>query len=465
MMNSVRDATSLKNSQPTIGVLTDREVLLVDTVGGKRALRSLLLSAEAHRLSGLLDFLWQAEVTTIWVWPATTLSRTVTCADLEQAHPHWEVVVHPHPHETDRPICALLWPRESVHRGTRRLVLAFPEHAGWGWELSDARSLLATVTYLDQVLGRPLYDAPDLVAHQLLTELAGKQSASRLRASPVDLPREEPAQELVWRRPLTLVEQRERYLHKYAHLSLALEAGRSLRLGVGEAEYSPNGRAYDGRRPGIWRTSTERAGSVFDGRRLPSGLDGEWMSTSQIQCYRDIGYQVQVREGYCWHDWQEVLKGWATTLWQAGERLHTDSQRFRHGQARANASQTITRLANLGVTILAREPTAGGWSRPEWWASLLGSSRAALFAHLVRLVRKGTMPVLLAREALWVVSNDPDPLTAVPGLVTARSWQGYAVGYADPLPLASEVREAFRTTEDAGQLVQMLDTLARESFP
>jgi len=117
------------------------------------------------------------------------------------------------------------------------------------------------------------------------------------------------------------------------------------------------------------------------------------------------------------------------------------------------------------VTILAREPTAGGWNRPEWWASLVGGSRAALFAHLVRLVRKGTMPALLARDALWVVSNDPDPLTAVPGLVTARSWQGYAVGYADPLSLTTDVREAFRTIEDAGQLAQMLDTLAREVFP
>ncbi|HEX9131969.1 MAG TPA: hypothetical protein VF844_06730 [Ktedonobacteraceae bacterium] len=59
------------------------------------------------------------------------------------------------------------------------------------------------------------------------------------------------------------------------------------------------------------------------------------------------------------------------------------------------------------------------------------------------------------------MSNDPDPLTAVPGLVTARNWQGYSVGYADPLP--EEVQAAFRATDDASHLGQRLDTLARDS--
>jgi hypothetical protein len=75
------------------------------------------------------------------------------------------------------------------------------------------------------------------------------------------------------------------------------------------------------------------------------------------------------------------------------------------------------------------------------------------------------MPVLVAHDALWVVSNDPDPLTAVPGLATARPWQGYTVGYVDPLPLSGEVQAAFRTMEDASQLAQRLDTLARDVFP
>ena len=465
----------IMNPRTTIGVLNEAEVLLVDAVGGKSMLRSLLLPAEASDLSGLAEFLWQAELTEVWVMPSTSYSRTVACAGLAQVH-NWTTVIHRAPSNPERPACVLLWPREGGRSGNRRLALAFPEHSGWGWVLSDAKTLLATVTYLDQVLGRSVADAPELVAPQLLTELTADQPSTSLRASQgalshlltsdgTSLPILQSTREFAWMRPLLLAEQRQRYLHKYTHLSLALEAAMSVHLSAGVPQHSPTGRAYDGHRPGLWHVQAEPAGSLFDGRRLPSCLEDEWMSTPQVQCCRSIGYQIRIREGYAWPEAHPVLQRWATTLWQAAERLHTRPQLFRHGQARANASSTLTTLAELGVALLAEGQAVGGWGRPEWWASLVGGSRAALFAHLVRLVRKGTMPVLVAHDALWVVSNDPDPLTAVPGLVTARSWQGYSVGYVDPLPLSGEVQAALRTADDASHLAQMLDTQARDAFP
>jgi hypothetical protein len=274
------------------------------------------------------------------------------------------------------------------------------------------------------------------------------------------VPMMESARDLMWMRPLTLVEQRQRYLHKYTHLSGYLEACLMVQLGAGTAQYSSNGRACDDIRPGIWRVSLETASSVFDGKRLPSCVDGEWMSTPQVKCCRDIGYDVQVREGYYWPQSQELVKQWAMTLWQAGERLHTHPQGYRHVEARANASHTIKLLAQLGMSIVTQKETEGGWSRHDWWAQILGRSRAALFAHLVRLGRKGIMPVLVAGDALWVVSNDPNPLTAVPGLVNGPKWRGYSVGYEVPLPLSSEVRKAFREVGQAGELVVALDGLA-----
>jgi hypothetical protein len=158
----------------------------------------------------------------------------------------------------------------------------------------------------------------------------------------------ESARDLVWMRPLTLVEERQRYLHKYTHLSRYLEACLAVPLGGGAPEYSSNGRAYDGIRPGIWRIHVERSGSIFDGKRLPSYVDREWMSTSQVKCCQDISYQVSVQEGYSWAHFHELLKPWARTLWQAAERLHTSPQSYRHVQGRANASHTIQLLAHAG---------------------------------------------------------------------------------------------------------------------
>src|SRR5207237_961668 len=184
-----------------------------------------------------------------------------------------------------------------------------------------------------------------------------------------------------------VMEQRQRYVHKYVHLSWHLQAAIGAPLGGGAPQYSASGRAYDGMRPGIWRAHVERAGSVFDGKQLPSGLDGEWMSTPKVR------------------------------------------------------------------------------SRPDWWAQVVGLGRALLFAQLVSLVTKGTMPVLVDRDAFWVISDEAHPPSAVPGLLTAQQWRGYTAGYEAPLLLTSEVRDAFKRAQHAGELALALDTLVGEGLP
>jgi hypothetical protein len=459
-----------------MGILKDNELLLLEAVQGKRVLRSLQLPTDVREPDRLLQDLWNAGLDSVWVMPATTLSRSVTCSWLEQASSRWAVRVHPDPQEPSRPIQAQLWPREHKQRQARRLILTFPEHAGWGWELTDARSLLATVSYLEQVLSRPVTDSPELLAHALLGDLTRDAPIMPLGSSPVDLcafscsditpvPLRECVRDVVWMRPLSVMEQRQRYVHKYVHLSRHLQAAIGALLGAGPPQYSATGRAYDGMRPGIWRAHVELAGSVFDGKQLPSGLDGEWMSTPQVRCCQDIGYRVQVREGWHWQEAHDFLKDWGTTLWQAASRLHVHTQAYRHALGRANALHTITRLAELGISTLAQEQPALGWSRPDWWVQIVGLGRALLFAQLVGMVKKGIMPVLVERDAFWVISDEAHPPSAVPGLVTAQQWRGYTAGYAAPLLLTSEVRDAFKCARRAGELALALDTLAGEVLP
>ena len=459
-----------------MGILMDNELLLLEAVQGKRVLRSLQLPTDVSEPDRLLQYLWDAGLDSAWVMPATTLSRSATCSWLEQASSRWVVRVHPDPQEPSRPTRALLWPREHNQWQARRLVLAFPEYAGWGWELTDARSLLATVSYLDQVLSRSVTDPPDLLAHALLNELTRDAAISPLGSSPVDLsafscsgttpvPLRECARDVVWMRPLSVAEQRQRYVHKYVHLSWHLQAAIGVPLGEGAPQYSASGRAYDGMRPGIWRAHVELAGSVFDGKQLPSGLDGEWMSTPQLRCCQDIGYRVQVREGWYWQEAHDLLKGWGSTLWQAASRLHIHTQVFRHALGRANALHTITLLAELGISLLAQEQTLGGWSRPDWCIQVIGLGRALLFAQLGRMVKKGIMPVLVQRDAFWMISDEAHPPSAVPGLLTAQQWTGYTAGYTAPLLLTSEVRNAWKCAQHVGELALALDTLAGEFLP
>lgn len=460
------------------GVLTDQELLLSEEVQGKRVLHSTLLQSGTGEIGGLLEQLWNAEVTTVWVMPQTRIAQSATCAWLEGARPAWTMLIHADPHEPTRPVCAWFWSGSNGEPPGRRLALAFPEQAGWGWRLTDTTGLLATVTYLDQVLARPVIDHPDRLALQLLTELTRDQSMKLLRSSSLDLTAlvdshgnsilwNAGESEISWIRPLTLLEQRQKYLHKYTHGFRSLQAAQGLLLGVGAPQHDPTGRRYDGKNPGLWRVQVERVGSVFDGIRLPAGIDGAWVSTPQVRCCQAIGYQVSLQEGYYWPQAQEPLNLWAKTLWQAAETMHMRPQRFRHQQARANAIQTLRLLIQRGAHLLAQDQAMGGWGRPDWWAQFVGRSRSLLFAQLVQLVRKGTMPVMVTPDALWVVSNNLNPLSVVPGLVSTTRWNGYAVGYNVPLSLTSEVRAIFQagTKLPAGQAALALDALADEYNP
>ncbi|MDQ6659538.1 MAG: hypothetical protein M3Z24_01070, partial [Chloroflexota bacterium] len=177
----------LANRQPqtTIGVLTERELLLHDIFAdGKRTLRSLLLPLDAAEPGELLAFLWQAELNMVWVMPTTRWSQTMTDTWFRSVESQWTVIVRSASQEPDRPLSVLLWPKGNSRPTARQLVLAFPEQARWGWQLADATSLLATVTYLERVLARSVSDGPELLAHQLLTDLTANSSSTPWRRSP-----------------------------------------------------------------------------------------------------------------------------------------------------------------------------------------------------------------------------------------------------------------------------------------
>src|SRR5713226_811521 len=123
-MTNREPITSLRTPQTPMGVLTDRELLLVDLVQGKRVLHARVLPREADALGGLLDYLWQEAVSSVWVLPSTRLSQRVTCAELEQLSttgPRSSTLLRPSP-----PGRAVPSSGQRRVRSVRRVVLPWP---------------------------------------------------------------------------------------------------------------------------------------------------------------------------------------------------------------------------------------------------------------------------------------------------------------------------------------------------
>lgn len=465
----------MMNPNAISGILTDTDFLLLSSAGGKRTLQSIPIPPQRNNLSILFQQAVLAGLSYVWVMPGTRFSRDVSRSLLEEVNSVWEVTTTPSQLDPARPVYAQVWRKLPAGRQGPILSLAFPEYAGWDWQLPDAATLLATLTYLEHMLGTSVSYSSEQLALDLLKGLVIEANPSWTCPPTIDLhtlhtrdgqivPIGESAQPVIWMRPLTITEWRMKYLHKYEYNGLDLEACIDVELGAGNPLYSVNGRASDGKQPGIWRIKGETAGSIFDGKHLPSCLHGEWMSTPEVKCCADIAYSVEVLEGYYWPESHRALESWATILSKAHQRLTMPGTPYRHMQARTNATHTISTIPGLSIAKLLDQHASGGLYRPDWWAQIIGQSRANTFAHLGTLVRRGSMPVLINKHALWFVSNDPNPLTAVSGgaIHLAPTDDGvFKTAYSAPLVLSRDIKEAFRTMNCASQLAGMLDATGR----
>ena len=71
MIDRISPIAAINPPQTSIGVLTNTEMLLVSVIQGKRVLHPMLLPPERSDPSVLLEYLWQAELTEVWVMPDT----------------------------------------------------------------------------------------------------------------------------------------------------------------------------------------------------------------------------------------------------------------------------------------------------------------------------------------------------------------------------------------------------------
>src|SRR5947209_9063573 len=151
-----------------LGVLSDTQLLLVGRQEGKRAVQSLPLSTEGPDFPALVQQAVRAGLSRVWVLPGTRVSHELNSAFLEQASRVWEVEVSASPLDPTHPIFASIYRKLPIGRQGPVLSLLFPEYGRWGWQLPDALTLLATITYLEQVLDVVVPCSPEQLPPHLL---------------------------------------------------------------------------------------------------------------------------------------------------------------------------------------------------------------------------------------------------------------------------------------------------------
>ncbi len=298
----------------------------------------------------------------------------------------------------------------------------------------DATVLYAAIKYLQETLNASIEWSPGHVGLNLIRQVnKTPRRISYIRPSKSDLgffvrqARASRHQDRLWSRPLTEEERGFTWVHLYDKNNAYLGAASSANLGAGEYVFEAQP-SFNPKVPGLWHILLQGE-SVFNGRDLPHPTGGQvdsWQHTPTVQLVQELGYRVTILEGVFFPEYHQTLRPWYDLISQARQRFRTPGA-FKNVQAQAVAYAALKNIYTGSLGKLAEQARAEKGDqlyRPDWWFGIVALSRAHIFAKIAELARLGYRPVAVHTDELFFVSQEADPLQAVPGLVTEEQGIG-----------------------------------------
>jgi hypothetical protein len=429
------------------GVLTDTHLMIPK--------RGAFEVAQPQDLGDICMLGNQYDVSHVWVLPGTWLSGSMDLAFVERTDAGvWDYFASKDD-TSGRPMYARLWLRGARGREGRTVWIGFAEYCRFGWEdIRDPQVLLDAVSCLEKTLGVPVRWSPGHIAIELIKKLNEGKRESWVRESTMDLkslPFNRAARDLIWKTSDLGAMREGLYLHQYDKNSAYLAAATGVQVGAGDPIHVEGD--VDATLPGIYNVRFDVGESPYRaGGLLPPVINTDWVTPDIIAMARTLGYQVDVVEGWQFTEKHRTLESWAKTLWDARALLRGQS-----GEAAALAYRVVKQIALIGVGRLASKKSSQ-FLRPDWWACIVGRARATMFRKIEQLRLMGHMPVLIYNDSVYYLSPDPDPVTAVPGLLEKAGNLG---GYKHEWTFHMDERmiALFRSLSP-GQLVEALNERA-----
>jgi len=330
--------------------------------------------------------------------------------------------------------------------------LVFPlydEHAVWGLDTDGATLLAALVAYA-RVVGAPYYSSPGRTGTDLLQEL-GKRGAGAQREYPEGLPapagQAETVTELSWLRTLSPAEREKTYLHSYDKNAQWLSAAGVVELGLSgiEERRDPGNKLpFDKRLPGYWLARI-------------AGAEERWACTPTVAWALERGQAVTITEAYVWTKHSRAMETWYERLRTARTALYDDTTpagRLALGALKLTYSLTIS-----GFNSVWQRERKSPLYRPDWRHLVIAQANANLSRALHKMDMAGYTPVAVHKDAVYLVSDEPDPVIACPPSVTLGTGLGHFKVQDAAIPLET-VRPAFDGTRGGiGTLLKLLKPL------
>jgi len=325
----------------------------------------------------------------------------------------------------------------------------YDEHAVWGLD-TDGPTLLAALLAYAAAVGAPYYRSPGRTGIDLLQEL-GKRGADARREFPARLPapagQADTVTETSWLRTLSPAERGRAYLHSYDKNAQWLSAAGVVELGLSgiEERRDPAGTLpFDKRLPGYWLARI-------------AGAEERWCCTPTVAWAVERGQTVSITEASVWTEHSRAMETWYERLRGARTALYADptpAGRLALGALKYTYSLTIS-----GFNSAWQRERRSPLYRPDWRHAVLSQANANLSRALHKMDAAGYTPVAVHKDAVYLVSDEPDPIMACPPSVTLGTGLGHFKVQDAAAPLG-EVLPAFDGTRGGiGTLLKLLKPL------
>lgn len=394
-------------------------------VGGPLSSYAKIVRSTQPRVTDLLQIAESHNLNRVWVAPGTTLSHCDPVAFKDANPEFWDLRYTEIPGNTRR-LARMKrvtgWRQQGSYEEKRLLEIIFPEQTSWGWEESDPLTLLEAIQGLESDLAIPIDSHPGSVGRELMKWAVHRDCQMVPQVDLMQLPHG-CAHPLAWKRPIT---EKGLYLHTYDKNSSRLSAAGGAALGIGNPTYYAADliKPPDLRLAGIWRIKTDQNSRVERARtpllqnrdRMPYPLEEgqEWATTPVLKCLLEMGYYVQVFEGWEWPTTRRALggtpsrAGWAELIWGLREKYRAEASDV--GQLKY---WSMKRIATAGVGMLGSEKNPARerqWARPDWHDTILDTEKARALYNMDNFGRDGYgWPCLVLVDALSYVSDSPKP--------------------------------------------------------
>lgn len=366
-------------------------------------------------LAELLTIAQDLQIKNIWVVTGTQISRECS---VPGELPGWNITATYD--GTKQEHYSYISARRNDQRHDDHVEIGFPEFSRWPWKTSSSRakSLLATVLYLEDALGFPLAWTP---AHASLDYIRKMNEArwSWLEPMTLDLESkgfsyaEDIAKELHWPtkgQEIAIPAGATHFIRVDGNSAYA--AGMTgLNVGQGNPKWcalEEDGAEYDRKRPGIWCVQVFPevcAGNPWNGKILPDLKYRHWMTTDLIEQARRSGCKVLINCGWYWPDYHQTLRSTAERLWDLRITWRVLSSQSGTHEAVYESLRVILKAIH---GKLARQDNAPHFRRRDIWALVVARSVAMTIYRIEKIHREfGLWPVAIKADELKYAVSDP----------------------------------------------------------